>query len=166
MNETMTTERNQLGSFSIWLESLSKEAHREFSETMVRRNYEAGDRLFVQNSEPQGIFVLRSGRVKLVATSSNGKRMLLHIAVPGEVLGLGTLSGEPYELTAECLGSCAVDFIPRWQFLSFLKAHPEAGVLVALALSEDLDCAYERIRAFRGQGKTARQSSRSSRRVN
>jgi CRP/FNR family transcriptional regulator, cyclic AMP receptor protein len=166
MNETMTSGRNQLGCFSIWLESLSREAHREFSETMVRRNYEPGDCLFVQNSEAQGIFLLRSGRVKLVATSSSGKRMLLHIAVPGEVLGLGTLSGEPYELTAECMGSCTVDFIPRSQFLAFLKGRPEAGVLVALALSEDLDCAYERIRAFRAQGKTARRSSRSSRRVN
>lgn len=158
MNATMAGERNQLGCFSIWLESLSKEAHAEFSQAMVKRSYENGERLFTQSGEPEGIFVLRSGRVKLIATSSTGRRMLLQIALPGEVLGLGSISGKPCELTAECLGPCRVEFIPREQFMEFLRQHPEAGVLVALALSEDLDCAYERIRALRSQVKTAPRS--------
>ena len=48
--------------------------------------------------------------------------MILQIAELGEVLGLGgTISGKPYELTAETIDPCQVNFVKREAFLHFLK---------------------------------------------
>ena len=61
-----------------------------------------GSVLFVEGQAPRGIYILCSGRVKLTTTSRDGKTLILRIANAGEVLGLhGTVSGKPYELTAE-----------------------------------------------------------------
>jgi CRP/FNR family transcriptional regulator len=159
MNETITTtEPNPSASFAM-LENLPAQARKDFAEATIERSYLHGERLFSQNAAPDGIFLLRSGRVKLVAGSASGKQLLLHIAVPGEVLGLSSVAGKPHEVTAECLGSCRVSFIPRWEFLELLRQHPHAAIMVALALSTDLYCAYERVRALRSQSKTARRRS-------
>jgi CRP/FNR family transcriptional regulator len=64
--------------------------------------YPKGAILFVEGQEPRGIFVICNGHVKLSASSAAGKSLILRIADPGEVIGLpGTISGKPYEATAE-----------------------------------------------------------------
>ena len=56
--------------------------------------------------------------------STDGKTLILKIAEPGEVLGLSaTVSGKPYELTAETMDPCQVNFVGREDFLRFLKEH-------------------------------------------
>src|ERR1700758_873338 len=84
--------------------------------------YPKGAVLFVEGQAPRGIFVLCKGRVKLSISSSDGKTLILKIAEAGEVLGLSAaVSGKPYELTAETIDPCQVDFVKREEFLCFLK---------------------------------------------
>jgi len=76
--------------------------------------------LFVEGQQSRGVFVLCHGRVKLSTNSADGKSIIVRIADAGEVVGLpGTLSGKPYELTAEVLEPLQANFIPRDAFLSF-----------------------------------------------
>ena len=92
--------------------------------------------LFVEGQDPRGVFVLCNGRVKLSTTSADGKSIIVRIAEPGEVVGLaGTLSGRPYELTAEVLEPLQANFIPKEAFLQFLRDHSEAAVRVAEMMS-------------------------------
>jgi CRP/FNR family transcriptional regulator len=93
--------------------------------------------LFVEGQDPRGVFVLCNGRVKLSTTSADGKSIIVRIAEAGEVVGLaGTVSGKPYELTAEAMEPLQANFIPRDAFMVFLKQHGEAAVRVAEILSE------------------------------
>ncbi|MGC0772807.1 MAG: Crp/Fnr family transcriptional regulator, partial [Candidatus Acidiferrum sp.] len=70
---------------------------------------------------------LCGGEVKLSISSSGGKTLILRIAKPGEVLGLmATLSGMPYEVTAETIRPCQVAYIRREDFLRFIAKHAEA----------------------------------------
>jgi CRP/FNR family cyclic AMP-dependent transcriptional regulator len=93
--------------------------------------------LFVEGQEARGAFVLCNGRVKLSTNSADGKSIIVRIAEPGELVGLpGTLSGKPYELTAEALEPLQTNFIPRDAFLQFLREHGEAAVRVAEILSK------------------------------
>ena len=74
--------------------------------------YPKGAVLFVEGQAPRGIFVLCKGRVKLSICASDGKTLIVKIAEPGEVLGLSaSVSGKAYELTAETLDPCQVNFI-------------------------------------------------------
>src|SRR5215468_1184315 len=105
--------------------------------------------LFVEGQAPRGVYIICSGRVKLTTTSRDGKTLILRIAQAGEVLGLhGTVSGKPYELTAETLQPCQLDFIKRDDFLKFLQGHADACLNAAQHLSQNCQLAYEMIRSL------------------
>ena len=105
--------------------------------------------LFVEGQAPRGMYVLCRGRVKLSTTSREGKTMILRIAEPGEVLGLhATVSGKPYELTAETLQASQLNFVKREDFLKFLQEHGDACLRAAQHLSQNCQSAYEMIRSL------------------
>lgn len=111
--------------------------------------YPKGAVLFVEGQAPRGIFVLCKGRVKLSICSTDGKTLILKIAEPGEVLGLSaTVSGKAYELTAETIDPCQVNFVKREDFLRFLHEHSDACFRVAEQLSDKYNTACHEIRAL------------------
>jgi CRP/FNR family transcriptional regulator len=116
-----------------------------------------GEALFHEGRLPRGIFVLCEGRVKLSICSEHGKRLMLRVAGPGEVLGLSaTMSGKPYELTAEAMDPVQIAFIKRKDLLKFLREHREACLQVVHLLSQDLHTAFDRVRTV-GLTRTRRQ---------
>ena len=94
--------------------------------------YPAEALLFLEQQKTKGVYLLCEGEVKLSFSSSEGKRLLLRIAMPGEVLGLlSALSGCPHEATAETLRPCQVAFVPSNVFQMFLRRHPNVFQLIA-----------------------------------
>ena len=62
----------------------------------------SGAIIFREGDNCGSVHVLCSGRVKLSATSREGRTLILKIARAGEVLGLSAaLAGQPFEVTAE-----------------------------------------------------------------
>jgi CRP/FNR family transcriptional regulator, cyclic AMP receptor protein len=115
-----------------------------------------GEILIQEGRLPKGIFVLCEGRAKLSVCSENGKRLMLRVAGPGEVLGLSaTMSGKPYEITAEIMDNAQVAFIKRKDLLKFLRDYREACMQVVHLLSEDLHVAFDRVRTV-GLARTRR----------
>src|SRR5438270_10613852 len=113
-------------------------------------SYPKGATLFVEGQVARGVFILCSGRVKLSTTSADGKTLIVRIADPGEVLGLpATVTEKPYELTAEVIEPTQANFIPRQEFLNFLRERDEVGLRVAQQLSEAY---YSAILEMRGIG--------------
>ena len=105
--------------------------------------------LFVEGQAPRGVYIVCSGRVKLSTTSRDGKTLILRIAQSGEVLGLhAAVAGRPYELTAETMQPCQLDFIKREDFLKFLQNHSDACLNAAQHLSHNCQSAYEMIRSL------------------
>jgi CRP/FNR family transcriptional regulator, cyclic AMP receptor protein len=111
--------------------------------------YPKGAVLFVEGQAPRGIFVLCKGRVKMSICATDGKTLIVKIAEPGEVLGLSaSVSGKPYELTAETVDPCQVNFVKRDDFLRFLREHSEACFKVAEQLSEKYNTACHEVRSL------------------
>lgn len=111
--------------------------------------YPKGAVLFVEGQAPRGIFVLCKGRVKMSICATDGKTLIVKIAEPGEVLGLSaSVSGKPYELTAETVDPCQVNFVKRDDFLRFLKEHSDACFKVAEQLSEKYNTACHEVRSL------------------
>jgi CRP/FNR family transcriptional regulator len=110
-------------------------------------NYTKGTVLFVEDQKPLGVFVLHSGKVKLSASSADGKSVIIGLAEPGDVLGVATVvSGKPNELTAEALVPVQCNFITRDVFLRFLEEHGTAALRVAEILSDMYDTAFDQVR--------------------
>ena len=116
----------------------------------VLQRFAARSALFQEGRPSTGVFVVRSGRVKLSLHCSHGKSLVVQFAGPGEPLGLGaTVSARPYEVTAEATAPCEVAFLPRRPFLQFLADHPKVSMELVKLLCQDVDGAYERVLSLR-----------------
>jgi CRP/FNR family transcriptional regulator len=112
-------------------------------------SYPKGATLFVEGQSPRGVFILCTGRVKLSTSSADGKTLILRISEPGEVLGLpATVTGKPYELTADVIEPTQANFITRQNFLLFLREHGEAALRVAQQLGETYHSAIAEMRTI------------------
>jgi CRP/FNR family transcriptional regulator, cyclic AMP receptor protein len=128
---------------------LPPNALQSFEQIKYATAYPKGAVLFVEGQAPRGIFVLCKGRVKLSICSTDGKTLILKIAEAGEVLGLSaTVSGKPYELTAETIDPCQINFVKREEFLRFLREHSDACFRVAEQLSDKYNTACREIRSL------------------
>lgn len=129
--------------------AMSPDATRSFDEIKEQSVLGKGTLLFSEGRPSRGVYLLCDGRAKLSICSDSGKRLMLRVAGPGEILGLGAcLSGEAYELSAELLDAAQVVFIKRKDLLRFLRDNPAICMEVVRHLSDDLHGAYERVRSI------------------
>ena len=120
-----------------------------FEEIKSVATYPRNTILFAEGKPVRGLYLLCDGRAKLSICSELGRRLMLRVAGPGEVLGLGAaLSNTPYEVTAELLDVSQIVFIRRKELMKFLREHPEVCMQVVRMLSQDLHDAYERVRSI------------------
>jgi CRP/FNR family transcriptional regulator, cyclic AMP receptor protein len=111
--------------------------------------YPKGATLFVEGQFPRGVFVLCRGRVKLSTSSADGRTLILRMSESGEVLGLpATVTGKPYELTAEVIEPTQANFIARNDFLRFLSENGDVALRVAQQLGETYHSAVAEMRTI------------------
>jgi CRP/FNR family transcriptional regulator len=136
--------------------SLGPESLADFEAIGVHSILPRGATLFQENASSQAVYVICSGQVKLSCTSREGRTLILKIAVPGDLLGLGAvISGSRYEVTAETVQPTEIKSIRREEFLAFLKKHGEASMHVAKALSAEYKAAFFDARRLALSGSTA-----------
>src|ERR1700693_5134337 len=112
-------------------------------------SYPKGATLFLEGQGARGVFILCAGRVKLSTSSFDGKTLIVRISELGEVLGLpATVTGKPYELTADVIEPTQANFIARDDFLRFLREHGEAALRVAQQLGETYHSAIAEMRTI------------------
>jgi CRP/FNR family transcriptional regulator len=126
---------------------LSPTALSDFESLLIPVSHPAGKVLFSESQPTQGLHVVVEGEVKLSINSSDGRRLILHIARKGEAIGLASaLTGKPYEMTAETIYSSKIAFISRRDFIVFLAHHPDVYQLVTAELSRHYAMACEQLR--------------------
>ncbi len=129
--------------------NLSPPALKHLESITAAASYPKGATLFVEGQKPRGVFILCNGRVKLSTSSADGKTLILRVPEKGEILGLAaTVSGQPYQASAEVLEPAQANFIARNDFLEFLKTHGEAALRVAQQLSENYHIAINEMRTI------------------
>ena len=123
--------------------NLSQQELQDFDRIGVQVRLPRGGIIFHEDDPGSTVSVVCSGQVKLSCTSREGRTLILKIAVPGDVLGLGAvISGSNYELTAEALEPVLLKNVRREEFIAFLESHVEASMHAARALSEEYKSAF------------------------
>jgi len=103
--------------------------------------------LFVEGQPARGLYIMCLGEAKLYVNSAEGQSLTLRAVEHGEVLGLSSLiADEPYPASAETLCPSQVSFIPRLEFLQFVRANPDVALRVAKHLSMELSRAWQQTR--------------------
>jgi CRP/FNR family transcriptional regulator, cyclic AMP receptor protein len=152
MHQCDTCELRSLRMFC----NLDGEALSDFKSIGVQATLPKGAKLFQEDGPSNGVFVICTGQVKLSCTSREGRTLILKIAMPGDVLGLGAvISGSRYEVTAETIEPTEIKSIRRDDFLSFIKKHGEASLHAAKALSEEYKAVFFDARRLALSGSAA-----------
>lgn len=88
-----------------------------------------GRRIFNQGENSANLFILCGGYVKLTASSSIGRSMIVRVAGPGAILGLhAAMAQRAYEVSAEALVESRLRSINREDFFGFLRRHKESQI--------------------------------------
>lgn len=123
--------------------NLSPDALEDFSSLGMQVRLPKGAILFQEDDPGDSLSVICEGQVKLSCTSREGKTLILKIAVPGDLLGLGAiLSNSPHEVTAEAIEPTLIKNLRRNDFLAFLEHHGEASVHAAKSLAAEYKAAF------------------------
>jgi CRP/FNR family cyclic AMP-dependent transcriptional regulator len=118
---------------------LPARARRDFEDMMQARSYPTGSAVVHQGEPVDGVFVVRSGVVRLLHLTRPGKAVAVHLVGPAGVLGLPEMVSEvPYPWTARVVEEAVLEFIPRARFLAFLAAYPEVALDLLGQVSQEL----------------------------
>ena len=119
----------------------------DFDSIGFEANLPKGAILFRKGDLANSVVLLCRGQAKLLSTSREGKLLILRVAVPGDLVGLGAVvSGGRHEFTAEIVENAVVKSIQKTEFLAFLQRHRQANVGVAQILSREYKAAFFDVR--------------------
>jgi CRP/FNR family transcriptional regulator len=114
-------------------------------------NIDAGQMLFNEGERPKCVLLLLDGQVKLSMDSADGKRMILRIAAPEEILGLASaFTGMPHELTAETITLCRFVSLQCDVFQEILHDNPRTLSAAARELAMYYSHACRRLQMLGG----------------
>lgn len=110
----------------------------------IPMEYRRGNILFREGDECSAVFVICSGRVKVSATSREGRTFILRIAGPGDVLGMGSaLQADEYEVTAEAIEPAQVRVLRTRLFKQMIQEFADAGLGAAKSLAKDYRAVFD-----------------------
>ena len=102
-----------------------------------RKPFEKGHYVFIQGEPGHLLFVIKSGRIKLVKTDQDGNEILVDIRKAGDFLGETFLSEDTdYPLTAECIEDSLLCGFTKERFERLVTEHPNIGLQIMRTMSE------------------------------
>ena len=109
----------------------------------------AGEIIFREGEQPQGIFILYSGTVDLIFAARTGLKRTLRTALPGEVLGLSdAVRNSPHDCTASTRTGARIGFVPIRALQQQLNDTPGLWLTLARLLSADLGLCWASMRTL------------------
>jgi len=121
----------------LWMfRHLTEEEQAHLAGSAIRRIFPRGGTVFHQNDLAGEMFLLKSGRVKLVKYLENGSEITLDIRQAGDFLGETMLADDdPYPVTAVCLEETLTCGFSRAVFESIVLRYPNIGLQVIRNMS-------------------------------
>ncbi|MBI5642529.1 MAG: Crp/Fnr family transcriptional regulator [Deltaproteobacteria bacterium] len=117
-----------------------------FKDVVVISAYKKREIVFMEGDECTGLYIIRTGRVKVVRSSSTGKEQIINILNPGDLLGFEVFyDGTAYKNTAVAMEDCELCYIDKNSFFRILEKEPDVSKKLIISLGKELNHAYERI---------------------
>lgn len=102
---------------------------RRLSRACTIRSFQAGDYVVRQGDEGVGLFVITSGKVKVVKRTNDGKDIEIATHVPGEFIGeFAVIDGAKRTANVIAVEDTECLVLVSWDFTSIMKTHPEIAL--------------------------------------
>jgi CRP/FNR family transcriptional regulator, nitrogen oxide reductase regulator len=119
----------------------------EVNRLFREHGYTAGEAIYFAGDPARRLYVIATGKVKLMRPTLQGQEILLDLLVPGEFFGsLSVLGDETYPDTAEAQTSCCALTIAAEDFQTILSRHPAVLLAVLEVVSGRLKKAHEMVK--------------------
>jgi len=154
----MPAERLKCSGECSWLFSdLGSEALRKLRAMSRNFKYPKGEVIFREGEPAFGFYIICEGKVKLAKHSIKGKKQILKLLGPGEILGEKTMfDREVYTAYAETLEETTLHFIEREPFFAFLKEYPEVALRFIEKLSREIKAFQDKLMEVSYEGSLER----------
>jgi CRP-like cAMP-binding protein len=101
------------------------------------RNLTAREELFHKGDRGSQIYIVSSGRLKIITTSEEGSDLMFCVADPGEVIGeVGLLVDRPRTATVTAIQPSELIVIDRRDFERLLRSRPDFALELLTVLAE------------------------------
>jgi CRP-like cAMP-binding protein len=87
-------------------------------------NFDRNQHLFFEGDPAEKVFVIKSGRVRLLKTAASGKEMVMEVMVPGQICGGTTLFGETHRNGAQAVEPTVVYALSKDSYHELLSKFP------------------------------------------
>ena len=149
-------EKARLLGASLLLSGARPEDLRALAEVAAERSYAPGEFILWEGELPRFLYLIASGKVKMLKHSPSGKEFIVGVLGPAEMLGeVAVLDGGPYPASAQAMDETRVLRLERERFLAFLERTPAVALKIIAVLGSRLRSAHERLRDL--AAKTAEQ---------
>ncbi len=129
------------------LELLDDEEWRAMLALSRRERFEAGTEIFSRGEPGDSLFIVRSGRVKIVMESDAGEEVVLNENNPGDVFGeISLFDGGPRTATAIADTDTELFLFDRERLLGFLSKYPHAALDLMSVMGSRLRATDELLR--------------------
>jgi len=120
--------------------ALDKKELQEIARSSQERSYKAGTTIFSQGDTGAGLYVLKSGKVKIVqALDPDKAEEEIGVAGPGDVLGeMSLLDDLPRSGSVVAIEDVTALLLPVWEFRSILRSYPDIALKMLGVLSRRL----------------------------
>ena len=118
---------------------LSPQDLQAIASVSTTRPIKAREELFHKGEEGSQIYVVASGRLKVVTTSDEGNDLMFCVVEPGEVIGeIGLLTDCCRTATVRGLEPSVLIAVDRREFRALLATRPEVGIALLTVLATRL----------------------------
>ncbi|MEJ1933358.1 Crp/Fnr family transcriptional regulator [Nostoc sp. NIES-2111] len=118
---------------------LSDEQLQALANIAILQTYKKGEIIFWEGDEGTGLFIVKSGRVKIFKVANGGKEQIFHIFGAEEYFAeVPAFDGGNYPASAAAIENSQVVFIPRSSFLMVLQQHPTLALAILGTLARHL----------------------------
>ncbi|HEY4358339.1 MAG TPA: Crp/Fnr family transcriptional regulator [Acidobacteriaceae bacterium] len=143
MNKCLSCPNREKNGFC----NLSEDAREFLIANSFVVEYPRGSVLFREGDIADTVHIVCSGKLKVSASSQEGRIMILRIAASGSVLGLSAaLSEKTHETSVEALEPCRVRVMRTRVLQTLLRDHPHAAIGAARTLADEYRAAFEEAR--------------------
>lgn len=114
-----------------FLDDIPADAANALRAVAVRRNWPTGATLFHEGDRADRVLVIQRGRVKAVTVAESGIETTLGLRGPGEIVGeLSAVDGRPRSASVVAIEPVEALVLTAEQFRAFLRAHPDAALVL------------------------------------
>lgn len=97
-----------------------------------------GEHLFAQGDSVSNVYLIKSGRIKLLRNTADGLSVILHVGRSGETIAEASLFSDCYHCSAIADLSCHISLVKKQHLLLLLQNQPQEMMRLLALFSQQI----------------------------